>query len=253
MAGRSGPPTTSPAASDNSEKGTNTKAGPPVTAISDVFPGVWAMRYLLTGQLDRLARLDEILFPHQISNVALTDPKQAPLFSTTEHIKEEKHGSGNSKLELSPSPNEEVKDDVHGKTLDNPVGIALRALLLTKPCYDFPQRHISSIQASVSAPMAPPSQYSFRVDQIKRLVSIAKNMDPHYTERFRDLLDAKMLTLDDSSKYVDDDQLVDDLVGLSELKDSLDAAVLWSKNIDALIKEKLRQLLTKHNILRQYF
>lgn len=101
--------------------------------------------------------------------------------------------------------------------------------------------------------MAPPSQYSFRVDQIKRLVSIAKNMDPHYTERFRDLLDAKMLTLDDSSKYVDDDQLVDDLVGLSELKDSLDAAVLWSKNIDALIKEKLRQLLTKHNILRQYF
>lgn len=129
MAGRSGPPTTSPAASDNSEKGTNTKAGPPVTAISDVFPGVWAMRYLLTGQLDRLARLDEILFPHQISNVALTDPKQAPLFSTTEHIKEEKHGSGNSKLELSPSPNEEVKDDVHGKTLDNPVGIALRALV----------------------------------------------------------------------------------------------------------------------------
>ncbi len=73
-------------------------------------------------------------------------------------------------------------------------------------------------------------------------------MDVDYLERFIDLIDTKILALDDSSQHVDDDQLVDELVLLSELKDSLDAAVLWSKNIDRRIKEKLIQLLGKHTI-----
>lgn len=100
-----------------------------MSAISDIFPGVSAMRYLLTGQLDRLVRVDEILSPHQASDLALNNPKPVPPFLITEHVKGKEQGSENNKSEPYPAPDEEVKIDASGKTFDNPIEIALRALV----------------------------------------------------------------------------------------------------------------------------
>ncbi|KAL8903911.1 MAG: hypothetical protein Q9207_003621 [Kuettlingeria erythrocarpa] len=271
--GSSGPPTTSPAVSDSSDKKPNEEDGLLISAISEIFPGVSAMRYLLTGQLDRLVRVDEMFSSYQTSDSKLAHSEFVPSFSITEHVKGKEHRSGNNKPELYHSPDEKVKNDAEGKTFDNPIEIALRALVDENGLGNYlesEERAVSSSETTQGQSLQfdtilphqnnktdhlrshCPSVYGFRINQIKRLVSTAKNMTPHCEERFTDLIDAKILALDDPSKHVDDDQLVDELVGLSELKDSLEAAVIWSKNIDALIKEKLHQLLTKNNLIRAH-
>lgn len=96
--------------------------------------------------------------------------------------------------------------------------------------------------------MASLAQYGVRANQIKRLISIHKNISPRYVTYFTELLDAKLLALENSHQRIDDTQLVDELVSLSEIKDSLKDAGLPSKNIEGLIDEKLCGLLTKNHI-----
>ncbi|KAL8748305.1 MAG: hypothetical protein Q9184_007411 [Pyrenodesmia sp. 2 TL-2023] len=87
--------------------------------------------------------------------------------------------------------------------------------------------------------MATSMQYGARVNQIKRLISCHQNISPRYSSDFAQLVDAKLLALDSSPQLNDDTQFVDELVSLSEIKDSLKTAGLPSKIIDGLIDEKL--------------
>lgn len=87
------------------------------------------MSYILTDQLDRFGRTHEPL-PYQRSIVTLTGSKAMLSTSTTKSF--EAKGDGNMTVtnEFRPLLNEELENGgVHSKIIDNPIEIALRALV----------------------------------------------------------------------------------------------------------------------------
>ncbi|KAL8937221.1 MAG: hypothetical protein Q9211_003797 [Gyalolechia sp. 1 TL-2023] len=87
--------------------------------------------------------------------------------------------------------------------------------------------------------------YRYRVNQIKRVAAMSRNLSPESQDQLTWFIDVKLLDLRTPSRHnMDDARLMNELEDLSGIKDSLIKGGARSELIDRIIDEKFNALVS---------